>query len=107
MTVGYLWEARTKSNLDSTSEQGLAKPYFEMLIEKASSNPEKSKNDLVEAYEYLGYYYYLKSQKEKSMKEIPTSKSYYEKLIALKPEHQGAKDALEIIKKIEAQGIKP
>ncbi len=93
MTVGYLWEARTKANMDTTSELGLAKPYFEKLIEKASVNPEKNKNDLVDSYHYLGYYYYLK-------KDYAAAKTAYEKLLALKPDDGPAKEALPTLKKL-------
>jgi tetratricopeptide (TPR) repeat protein len=87
MTVGYLWEARTKSNLDPESVNGLAKPYYEKLIEKASTTPEKSKNDLLEAYSYLGYYHLLKE-------EPLVSKSYWKKVLELDPADAKAKEAL-------------
>jgi tetratricopeptide (TPR) repeat protein len=87
MTVGYLWEARAKSNLDPESENGLAKPYYEKLIEKASANPDKNKNDLMEAYSYLGYYHFLKQENQ-------LSKSYWQKVITLSPDDAKAKEAL-------------
>lgn len=90
MTVGYLWEARAKSNLDPESEAGLAKPYYEKLIEKASANPEKSKNDLVEAYSYLGYYHFLKQENQ-------LSKTYWEKVLVLSPDDAKAKEALKAL----------
>jgi tetratricopeptide (TPR) repeat protein len=90
MTVGYLWKARAKSNLDPESENGLAKPYYEKLIEKAAANPDKSKNDLVEAYSYLGYYHFLKQ-------DVQVSKSYWEKVIALNPDDAKAKEALKAL----------
>ncbi len=90
MTVGYLWEARTKSNLDPESERGLAKPYYEKLIEKASITPEKSKNDLLEAYSYLGYYHLLKE-------DMVVSKSYWKKVLEINPNDVKAKEALKAI----------
>jgi tetratricopeptide (TPR) repeat protein len=90
MSVGYLWEARTKSNLDPESENGLAKPYYEKVIEKASASPEKSKNELTEAYSYLGYYHFLK-------RELPLSKSYWQKVLALNPEDAKANEALKAL----------
>jgi tetratricopeptide (TPR) repeat protein len=90
MTVGYLWEARTKSNLDPESEAGLAKPYYEMLIEKASANPEKSKQDLIEAYSYLGYYHFIKE-------DDALAKDYWSKVIALNPNDEKAKEALKAL----------
>lgn len=91
MTVGYLWEARAKSNLDPETENGLAKPYYEILIEKASSAPEKNKNDLMEAYSYLGYYHFLKQ-------ELSTSKTYWTKVLELNPNDLKAKEALKALR---------
>jgi tetratricopeptide (TPR) repeat protein len=90
MTVGYLWEARAMSNLDPESEQGLAKPYYEKLIEKASGSPEKSKQDLIEAYSYLGYYHFIKE-------ENSLSKDYWTKVVALNPADEKAKEALKAL----------
>lgn len=87
MQVGYLWEARAKSNLDPESESGLAKPYYEKVIELNMNTPDKYKNELVEAYSYLGYYHYLKQ-------DLKTSKSFWEKVLALNPGHAKAKEAL-------------
>lgn len=90
MSVGYLWEARTKSNLDPESDKGLAKPFYEALIEKALATPDKSKNDLIEAYSYLGYYHFLKE-------EFTTSKSYWNKVLAIDPNDVKAKEALKAL----------
>jgi tetratricopeptide (TPR) repeat protein len=97
MTVGYLWEGRTKANLDPETKDGLAKPYFEQLIEKGSANPEKSKNELIEAYSYLGYYYYLKD-------DVANAKGNFEKLLQIDPKNQKALEFLEAIKKPKPQG---
>ena len=90
MTVGYLWEARTKANLDPESEKGLAQPYYTKLIEIAMTSPEKYKSDLVEAYSYLGFYHLLKQ-------ELVVSKSYWKKVLELNPEDARAKEALKAI----------
>jgi tetratricopeptide (TPR) repeat protein len=89
--VGYFWKARTKSNFDPESEQGLAKPFYEKYIELAQGEPEKNKRDLIEAYCYLGYYYYL-------MKDNTTSIDYWNKVAALDPENAQAKEALKSLK---------
>jgi tetratricopeptide (TPR) repeat protein len=93
MTVGYLWQARIKASQDPESTQGLAKPYFDKLVEVASTNPEKNKADLVEAYRYLGYYAYLQ-------KDNATSKSYWQKVLALVPKDPQATEAIEILNKL-------
>lgn len=92
MTVGYLWEGRTKASLDPETKEGLAKPFFEQLIEKGSANPEKSKNELIEAYSYLGYYYYLKD-------DVANAKGNFEKLLQIDPKNQKALEFLDAIKK--------
>jgi tetratricopeptide (TPR) repeat protein len=97
-TVPYLWLARTNAAIDSTTEKGLAKPYFETLVEKASANPDKGKNDILEAYKYLGYYHFVKN-------DIPTAKSYYEKILAMNPDPASktvADEALKAIKEAKA-----
>jgi tetratricopeptide (TPR) repeat protein len=90
MTVGYLWEARTKANLDPESENGLAQPYYSKLVEMSLASPEKNKSDLVEAYSYLGYYHLLKQ-------ELVVSKSYWKKVLELHPDDARAKEALKAI----------
>ncbi len=89
ISIGYLWQARAKSQLDPDSEKGLAKPYYEKVIEKA--NPEKEKNNLVEAYSYLGYYLYLKG-------ELQGSLTNWEKVIAIDPNNVQAKEAIRALK---------
>lgn len=92
MVVGPFWKARTLASQDPESTQGLAKASFEKVVELASANPEKNKNELIEAYSYLGYYHYLKA-------EFPKSLSYWEKALALKPGDQRATEAIDILKK--------
>ncbi|MBX9850508.1 MAG: tetratricopeptide repeat protein, partial [Cytophagaceae bacterium] len=86
-TQGYLWKAKIKANLDPTSEKGLAKPYYEKFIDMTKNDVEKNKKEIIKAYEYLGYYYYLNKDKVKGkevytkLKEIdPNSKSAVEGL---------------------------
>ncbi len=91
MAVGYLWEARTQSSLDPESEKGLAKPYYEKVIELSLPTADRSKNELIEAYSYLGYFHYLK-------KEFATSRSFWKKVQALDPGNEKAKEALRALK---------
>lgn len=96
MTVGFLWLARTNSNLDPESTEGLAKPHYEKLIEKALPTPDKNRNDLLEAYSYLGYYYLLKD-------DAANSKLYWQKVLAIDPNDV---KALEFMKATKAPGTK-
>lgn len=90
MTVGYVWTARAKSNLDPETDKGLAKPFYEAVIEKAAAAPEKNKQELKEAYSYLGYYYFLKQEKA-------VCKAYWEKVLQIDPADMKAKEALKAL----------
>ena len=52
---------------------------------------EKNRDGLIEAYQYLGYYFYLQKDNTKS-------KYYWEKLLMLDPNDKQAKDVLKVIK---------
>lgn len=58
----YTWKARIYSNLDPDSKEGLAKPYYEKLIVKAGADSVKYFKDILEAYNYLGFYYLVNKQ---------------------------------------------
>lgn len=85
MTIGYLYQARSRASLDPESDKGLAKTAYEKVIEKASENPEKGKGDLIEGYSYLGYYYYLQAQAKPSRETLLKSKEYWQKVVDIKP----------------------
>ena len=60
---GWLWRADANSHIDSTSELGLAKPFYEKYVELAeadSVNASKYTSGLIKSYGYLAYYYILK-----------------------------------------------
>lgn len=87
---GFLWRAKTKTNFDPDSKQGLAKPFYEKYIERVTDK-EKEKKDLIEAYSYLGYYYFL-------TKENDNSKANWLKVKELDPNNEKAAKALSNIK---------
>jgi tetratricopeptide (TPR) repeat protein len=100
MTLGYLWQARSIAAQDPETNGkilGTAKPYFEKVIEVGLTRADKSKNDLIEAYSYLGYYHFLRN-------EISTSKGFWEKVLAIDPTDARAK---EILKAMNAPAPKP
>lgn len=100
MTLGYLWQARSVAAQDPETNgkiQGTAKPYFEKVVEVGLTRPDKSKNDLIEAYSYLGYYHFTRN-------EIQASKGFWEKVLALDPNDARAK---EILKAMNAPAPKP
>lgn len=100
MTLGYLWQARSIAALDPEVNgkiKGTAKPYFEKVVEVGLQRADKSKNDLIEAYSYLGYYHFTTN-------EIAVSKSFWEKVLALNPNDARA---TEILKAMNAPAQKP
>lgn len=89
--LGHLWQARTKSQLDPETEQGLAKPYYEACIPILEKNKEKYSTELTECYRYLGYYYYLKQ-------DMDSSRIYWNKILSINPSNPTALEALKNIK---------
>ncbi len=88
---GYLMRAKANYFMDPDSKQGLAKPHYEKYIEMAKADPAKYKDGLVEANEYLGYYYYAKGDKT-------AAAPYYEQVLALDPENANAKKVMASMK---------
>lgn len=66
--VSYTWRGRTNSILDPKAERDSTKAYFEKVI--ALVKPEERtttyKSNIIEAYEYLGYYYVTRKDKAKA-----------------------------------------
>ena len=87
LPLGWLWRAKSNSALDPETKEGRAKPYYEKYILLAQSDVAKNKKDLVEAYEYLGFYYFQN-------KEYACSKAAFEKLKEIDPANEKAKKAL-------------
>jgi|LakMenEpi03Aug12_release.lakeMendotaPanAssembly.Ray.scaffolds.fasta_scaffold00329_65 tetratricopeptide (TPR) repeat protein len=90
LALGYFWRARANAQLDPDSKLGLALPHYETFISKVT-DPAKSTKDLVEAYSYLGFYYY-------SNKDNVKSKDAWTKVKELDPNNEKAKKALESLK---------
>jgi tetratricopeptide (TPR) repeat protein len=90
LLAASLWKARTLSNLDPDSEKGLAKPFYDKVVEKAAADAAKYKNELKEAYSYLAYYYYVKS-------ELTVSKDYWARVKAIDPQDAKATSALKAL----------
>jgi tetratricopeptide (TPR) repeat protein len=87
----YLFRARLYSNLDPETQAGLAKPYYEKLVEKASQDTVKYGKDIIEAYNYLGYYYLVNKQYCESL-------GYWYKVLALDPANTNAAPAIKDLK---------
>lgn len=93
MTVGPLYAARARANIDSTMKDGLALSMYELFLDKALTNPEKNKKEIIETYEYLGAYNLLVRN------DVLAAKEYYEKILALNPKHQQAIDFMNALEK--------
>jgi tetratricopeptide (TPR) repeat protein len=74
----YVMIARTYSRMDPDSKRGLARPKFEMVVEKAKADSIKYADQMMEAFNYLGYYHMTKNNFNKS-------KEYYNRMINLDP----------------------
>ena len=76
--------------LDPETKLGTAKPHYEKLIEIIKGHTEKGDYDdnrLVEAYQYLGYFYTLK-------KDAAKANTYWNAILEIDPENATAKAAL-------------
>lgn len=96
---GWLWRADVNSHIDSTSEQGLAKPFYEKydsLAEADSANGSKYINGLIKAYGYLAYYYILK-------KDNANALFYLKKKLALPLEPEDKKSVIQGIDQLEGR----
>jgi tetratricopeptide (TPR) repeat protein len=91
LAVAHFWQARVKANFDPESKLGLAKPYYEHFIESAKAEKDKFKKELIESYQYLGYYYYLQEDNAKS-------KVYWQEVLNLDPENKQATEVLKQLK---------
>ena len=87
----YLFRARVYSNLDPETKDGLAKPFYEMLIEKANADSVKYSKDMLEAYNYLGYYYLVNKQYCESL-------LYWDKILGIDPANENANSAIKDLK---------
>lgn len=96
---GWLWRADANSHIDSTSEAGLAKPYYEKYIELAeadSANATKYTSGLIKAYGYLAYYYILK-------KDNASALMYLKKKLALPLDPEDRKNVQQAIDQLEGR----
>lgn len=78
------WRARTNSALDPESTEALAKPFYEQTATLVESKADPKFNSvLIECYNYMGYWSYLK-------KNYVLSKSYWDKVLAIDPKNTRA-----------------
>ncbi len=90
--LGYLWRAHVQASIDSEVTLGLAKPYYEKalsIMEPNNADGRRNK-DIVDAYRYLGYYYYLKE-------DVDNTKKCFEKILEILPDDGASKQVLEAL----------
>ncbi len=90
----YAWRGRANAIIDSTGKTDLAKQFYEKYIEVAtadSANISKYKRDLLEANQYLAFYYYVQKNCEQSI-------AYWKKVLEFEPENKQAKDSIKQIR---------
>lgn len=74
--IGWLWAAKSAEKQDPApdsiamhpelaNEYGKARGYYEKFTEIAESDKEKNKKDLLKAYQYLAYCYFVKVEADK------------------------------------------
>lgn len=98
ITIGYIWLGRTRAQLDPDAKLDGAKTAYEKVIEIASPAPDANNNkkDLIEAYEYIGFYY---SQRD----NLNEAKAAFEKVLTLDPNSAKAKEVLRLLKEGQKQ----
>ena len=89
--LGFFWRARTNSLKDPETIEGLAKPYYEASLAIFEQKPDSSVPLVVECLSYLGYYYFVKE-------DYPKSKEFWTRILAIDPENETAKAAMEGMK---------
>lgn len=95
----FLWNAKNKTRIDSTSKAALAKPYYEKYIEFAMADsvniPTKYAEGLKEAYSYLASYYYLQ------LNDKTSTLAYLKKKMALVDDPAEKKEISTMIDQLE------
>jgi tetratricopeptide (TPR) repeat protein len=81
----YQWRARTNANIDPDAIDGKAKPYFEILVQKALPDSAKFVKEITEAYSYFAYYYFKQYLLNKKDEDKKNAVLWCEKVLAIVP----------------------
>jgi tetratricopeptide (TPR) repeat protein len=92
---GYYWRARSCAAIDTAMELGIAVPQYTKVIAIDSTDTTNATNrkHLIEAYGYLAAY------EANHDKNYQVAIDYFEKLLALDPGNDSAKQYIDILKK--------
>ncbi len=91
-----LYRARVNTMIDPESDQGLAKPFYEQLMQTIEAKAEKDKADqarVIECYRYMAAFSWLKEDNEEA------ALNFYNKILALSPNDPQATQAAEVLTK--------
>jgi tetratricopeptide (TPR) repeat protein len=78
---GYLWMANTASAQDPDSELGIAKPKFQILLQKAAVDSVRYAKEMYDAMRFLGY-------EALQNKRYDEAKAYYNRMMNLSPDYR-------------------
>jgi tetratricopeptide (TPR) repeat protein len=95
-SIGYLYRARINLELDKDMKIGKFRQYYQKFIDLAQPDAAKYKNEISEAYKYLGIYAY-------NHEDMVKAKEYFEKAKELTPDDQ---DILKFLKYIDNKNKK-
>ena len=79
----YLWIANTNASLDPESKKGIAKPKYEMVIQKAITDTVKNVKELFESYSFMASCYF-------GNKDYNNAITFAQKIVSLDPKNTGA-----------------
>jgi len=98
---GFTWWARTLFNLDTESDEGLAKPVYDQILEITKEDTVKYHKQRLEAYYYLAYYFYHQYVLNKKDLDLAReSLKYNNDVLAIDPENEKAKQMVEALKRV-------
>jgi tetratricopeptide (TPR) repeat protein len=98
---GWLWRARTKSNLDPDSKAGLARPVYLTIVEKTNVDKIKYTKERIESYYYLAFYNFIEYNDTKGKGFAIKAMDYSNKVIAIDPKDEKADKAKQIIENLK------
>ena len=90
---GFYWRAKSNALIDSTMEDGLAIPYYQKVIEMASTDSVKNRSLLIQSYGYLGAY------QANVKKDFVVALESFEKILSLDPGNNDALKYRDILRK--------
>jgi tetratricopeptide (TPR) repeat protein len=88
---GYYWRGAIAAQMDPQFKTSIAKDFYEKYMSLAEPTPDKYKKNLINVYNNMGYIYIQADNNTKA-------KEFYNKVLALDPANQNAKDMLKQLK---------